>query len=119
MGIAIPLVLLQRYPAIMNVNRHTTAKERATGTEELRLVLARTAIPGLTVYRLSAPSACYAAEYDTALAVFVQGKKRVTFGRTTYLCDGSTFLLTSADVPLVSEVVEASEKASLLLNLGS
>jgi len=112
----------------MNVNRHTSAKERATGTEELRLVLARkiaalaktpgghpTAIPGLTVYRLSAPTACYAAEYETALAVFVQGKKRVTFGRTTYLCDGSTFLLTSADVPLVSEVVEASEKAPLLL----
>jgi len=74
-----------------------------------------TAIPGLTVYRLSAPTACYAAEYETALAVFVQGKKRVTFGRTTYLCDGSTFLLTSADVPLVSEVVEASEKAPLLL----
>ena len=82
-------------------------------------MLARTAIPGLTVYRLSAPTACYAAEYDTALAVFVQGKKRVTFGRTTYLCDGSTFLLTSADVPLVSEVVEASEKAPLLLNLSS
>ena len=106
----------------MNVNRHTSAKERATGTEELRLVLARkiaalaktpgghpTAIPGLTVYRLSAPTACYAAEYETALAVFVQGKKRVTFGRTTYLCDGSTFLLTSADVPLVSEVRPAAD----------
>jgi AraC-like DNA-binding protein len=123
------LDVFRRYPAFVNVNRHITgAKERASKPEELGPVLARkidalaqnpgerpTAIPGLTIYRLTAPTACYAAEYETALAVFVQGKKRATFGRTTYLCDGSTFLLTSADVPLVSEVVEASEKSPLLL----
>ena len=34
-----------------------------------------TAIPGLTLYRLTAPTACYAAEYETGLAVIVQGKK--------------------------------------------
>ena len=73
-----------------------------------------TAIPGLTLYRLTAPSACYAAEYETGLAVIVQGKKRVTFGRTTYVCDESTFLLTSVEVPLVSEIVAASEKVPLL-----
>jgi len=127
--IRIPIAEFRRYSAVMDANRRAiNAKEHASKPEELALVLARkinalaqnpgehpTAIPGLTVYRLTAPTACYAAEYETALAVFVQGKKRVTFGRTTYLCDGSTFLLTSADVPLVSEVVEASEKSPLLL----
>jgi AraC-like DNA-binding protein len=73
-----------------------------------------TAIPGLTLYRLTAPTACYAAEYETDLAVIVQGRKRVTLGRTTYLCDESTFLLASVDVPLVSEIVAASEKVPLL-----
>lgn len=73
-----------------------------------------TAIPGLTLYRLTAPVACYAAEYETGLAVLVQGKKRVTLGRTTYVCDESSFLLTSVDVPLVSEILEASEKKPLL-----
>src|SRR4029077_1377759 len=35
-------------------------------------------------------------------------------GRTTYLCDESSFLLTSVDVPLVSEIVAASERVPLL-----
>ena len=73
-----------------------------------------TEIPGLTLYRLTSPTACYAAEYETALAVIVQGSKRITLGTTTYLCDESTFLLTLADVPLVSEIVAASEKVPLL-----
>lgn len=72
------------------------------------------AVPGLTLYRITAPVACYAAEYETGLAVIVQGKKRVTLGRTTYTCDESSFLLTSVDVPLVSEIVVASEKTPLL-----
>lgn len=73
-----------------------------------------TAIPGLTLYRLTAPTACYAAEYETGMAVVAQGRKRVTLGRTTYVCDESTVFLTSVDVPLVSEVVAASETAPLL-----
>ncbi len=100
---------------------------RVSGVVELRAELARkiaarvrmhgeqaTAIPGLTLYRLTAPTACYAAEYETGLAVIVQGRKRVVLGRKTYLCDESTFLLTSVDVPLVSEIVAASERAPLL-----
>jgi AraC-like DNA-binding protein len=73
-----------------------------------------TAIPGLTLYRVTAPTACYAAEYETGIAVVAQGRKRVTLGRTAYLCDESTFLLTSVEVPLVSEIVAASEKVPLL-----
>ena len=49
-----------------------------------------------------------------AWRVIVQGGKRVTLGRTTYLCDVSSFLLTSVDVPLVSEIVAASERVPLL-----
>ncbi|HJT72271.1 MAG TPA: AraC family transcriptional regulator [Terriglobales bacterium] len=73
-----------------------------------------TAIPGLSLYRLTAPTACYAAEYETGMAVVAQGRKRVTLGRTTYVCDESTVFLTSVDVPLVSEVVAASEDKPLL-----
>jgi len=73
-----------------------------------------TAIPGLSLYRLTAPTACYAAEYETGMAIVAQGRKRVTLGRTTYLCDESTVFLTSVDVPVVSEVVAASEEAPLL-----
>ena len=87
--------------------RKIAARVRASGEHA-------TAIPGLTLYRLTAPTACYSAEYETGLAVIVQGRKRVTLGRTTYVCDESTFLLTSVEVPLVSEIVTASEKEPLL-----
>jgi hypothetical protein len=73
-----------------------------------------TAIPGLTLYRRTAPTPCYPATYEPSLNVFVQGRKRVNLGGTTYLCDESTFLLSSVDVPVVSQVVTASEEVPLL-----
>jgi AraC-like DNA-binding protein len=44
----------------------------------------------------------------------VQGRKRVNLGGTIYLCDGSSFLLSSIDVPAESQIVEASEQVPLL-----
>jgi AraC-like DNA-binding protein len=73
-----------------------------------------TAIPGLTLYRRTSPTPCYAATYEPSLNVFVQGRKRVNLGGTTYLCDESTFLLSSVDVPVVSQIVTASEEVPLL-----
>ena len=48
-----------------------------------------TEIPGLRVYRRSAPTACVSAAYQPSLIVFLQGQKRINLGKTTYLCDGS------------------------------
>jgi AraC-like DNA-binding protein len=73
-----------------------------------------TAIPGLTLYRRTAPSPCYPATYEPSLTVFVQGRKRITLGGTTYLCDASSFLLSSVDVPVVGQIVAASEEVPLL-----
>lgn len=73
-----------------------------------------TAVPGLTLYRRTATTACNAVTYEPSLAVFVQGRKRITLGGTTYLCDESTFLLTSVDLPVVSQIVAASERVPLL-----
>jgi AraC-like DNA-binding protein len=42
------------------------------------------------------------------------GKKHVSLGGTEYLCDGSSFLLSSIDVPAVGQIVEASKKVPLL-----
>ena len=52
--------------------------------------------------------------YEPSLNVFVQGRKRITFAGMTYLCDESTFLLSSIDVPVVSQIVAASERVPLL-----
>ena len=73
-----------------------------------------TPIPGLRLYRRSVPTACASATYEPSLVVFLQGKKRINVGKTTYICDGSNFLLTSVDLPVVSQVIAATEKEPLL-----
>lgn len=109
---------------------HVTRQKRAI--EDLRVVkmraeLARkiashlrvdgvhaTDVSGMELYRRSAPTACTSATYERKLIVFAQGRKRINVGKTTYMCDGSTFLLTSVDLPVVSQVIAASEKEPIL-----
>jgi len=73
-----------------------------------------TAIPGLFLYYRTTPTACYRASYEPSLSVFVQGRKRIILGDNEYLCDGSSFLVSSIDVPAQSQIIEASEKTPLL-----
>jgi AraC-like DNA-binding protein len=73
-----------------------------------------TPISGFTLYRRSEPTACTSAAYMPRLSIFVQGKKRITLGATTYLCDESSFLLTSVDLPVVSQVTAATKEVPLL-----
>jgi AraC-like DNA-binding protein len=73
-----------------------------------------TAIPALRLYRRSEPTACASAAYQPSLVVFLQGQKRINVGKTTYICDGSTFLLTSVDLPVLSQVTKATEKEPIL-----
>ena len=107
--------------------RQLETNNELSGPVELRTELARkiavhastagehaTSIPGVSLYRRTDTTACYPATYEPSLNVFVQGKKRVTLGGATYLCDGSTFLLSSLDLPVVSQIVEASEEVPLL-----
>src|SRR5579863_8832293 len=91
-------------------------------TELARRVAARavaegdalTDISGLRLYRRSVPTACTSATYEPSLVLFLQGQKRINVGKTVYVCDGSNFLLTSVDLPVVSQVIAATEKEPLL-----
>jgi AraC-like DNA-binding protein len=79
-----------------------------------------TAIPGLKLYRRTSPTECSSATYTPMLVIFVQGQKRVNLGKKTYLCDESKFLLTSVDLPVLSQVIAATPQKpilSLLLHL--
>jgi AraC-like DNA-binding protein len=73
-----------------------------------------TGIPGLRLYRRSTPTPCVSAAYEPSLVVFVQGQKRINVGKTTYVCDGSNFLLTSVDLPVVSQVTAATPEKPIL-----
>jgi len=74
----------------------------------------QTAIPGLSLYHRITPTPCFRASYEPGLSIFAQGRKRILLGGTQYLCDSSSFLLSSIDVPAQSQIIEASEKTPLL-----
>jgi hypothetical protein len=73
-----------------------------------------TDIPGLSLFHRAVPTACYKAMYEPSLTVFVQGKKHINLGGVEYLCDGSTFLVSSIDVPVRRQIIEASAETPLL-----
>jgi len=111
-----------------NVARHTEQpRELNVAAIEMRKELAvkvaaraqslgenPTSIPGLVLYRRTTPTACYRATYEPSLSVFVQGRKRVNLGGIVYHCDSSSFLLSSIDVPVESQIMEASEQVPML-----
>ena len=74
----------------------------------------QTEISGLRLYRRTEPSPCNSAAYEPSLVVFLQGEKRINVGKTTYVCDGSSFLLTSIDLPVISQVTKASKQDPML-----
>jgi AraC-like DNA-binding protein len=94
---------------------HRSRKElaRKIAAHALSLGENPTAISGLAFYRRTAPTPCFLATYEPSLTVFVQGRKRVNL-RGTVICDGSSFLLSSIDVPAESQIVEASEEIPML-----
>ena len=110
----------------MKVAKHKDVRQ-VQKVDEMRAELARkianraaaegdtiTEIAGLRLYRRSTPTACASAAYEPSLVVFVQGQKRINVGKTTYVCDGSNFLLTSIDLPVVSQVIAATAKEPIL-----
>ncbi len=106
------------------MKNHTGYADRA---RELRADLARkialfmgsaekrvTDVPGLTLVRRTALGSPACTTYEPSLAVIAQGRKRVELGRTAFFYDESRFLLTSVDLPIVSQLVEASEQKPFL-----
>ncbi len=73
-----------------------------------------TDVPGLLLSRRTAPTAPISATYEPSLAVVAQGRKRATLGGTTFLFDESRYLLTSLDLPVICNVIDASEEVPYL-----
>src|SRR5271154_3196711 len=115
----------QRKLTVTNTSKHgSPTVDRA---RELRSELARkiasfmgseenraTDIPGVTLHRRTAPTAPCSATYEPGVTVMAQGRKRVDLGRTTFNYGESTYLLTAVDLPIVSQIVEASEQVPCL-----
>ena len=84
--------------------------------------IARTAIEGLSLIRATAPSGLDYAISRPLVALLLQGAKQVTLGSRLFSFAAGESLLISADVPTVSQIVEASAETpyySLVLELDS
>jgi AraC-like DNA-binding protein len=102
-------------------------KRLLASTEEIRAALAKriitfmgksedrtTAIPGCGVYRRDRPTGPIFGFYEPSLTLLVQGRKRVMLGQETFACGPSRYLLTSVNVPVIGQVVEASPERPYL-----
>jgi len=108
-------------------NSNKSVVSSSDRTAELRKKLARqiasfagsrerviTEVPGLLLSRRTAPTAPASATYEPSLAVVAQGRKQADLGGTTFIFDPSRYLLTSLDLPVICNVIEASPQVPYL-----
>lgn len=78
--------------------------ERRTGVDGRH----ETVIPALKLYRFSQPTEPGHALQEPGVYVVVQGRKQVTLGDAIYVYDRSQYLAVSFELPVFSNVLEAS-----------
>jgi AraC-like DNA-binding protein len=71
-------------------------------------------LKGLHLNRVSSPREPLHSVYDPAFCVIAQGSKEVFLSDERYLYDSSHYLLVTAELPLVSHVLEASKERPYL-----
>lgn len=78
-----------------------------------------TAIPSLSFMRAAALPGVIHSVYEPSLCFIAQGAKSATLAKETYRYDPFTYLVTSARLPIVGQVTQASpERPYLALHLG-
>ena len=68
-----------------------------------------TGIPGLTLFRITEPTAPFSSIYEPSVSLIIRGRKRVYVGEAMLDYDESRFLLTAIDLPTTAQILEASE----------
>ncbi len=77
---------------------------RWTEQEEMRT----TAIPELSLFHRTAPSAPATGMYEPGICLVVQGAKQVKLGEESYVYDAQHYLITSIHLPTVVQITEAA-----------
>jgi AraC-like DNA-binding protein len=68
-----------------------------------------TGVPGLTLYRVTEPSAPFSSIYEPSVSLIIRGRKRVVVGAEILDYDASNFLLTAIDLPTTVQILDASD----------
>jgi AraC-like DNA-binding protein len=111
----------------MRINKKAKAASSAPATAGIRSLIIdefaqwhandgalETAIPGVMLYRFSAPTALAPILLEPRISVALQGKKRIVLGNEEYVYGDSQFFLTAVDVPVVAQILEASPEKPYL-----
>jgi AraC-like DNA-binding protein len=78
--------------------------ERVTGRDGIH----ETPFDPLVLFRMSSPSAPIHGVYEPALCLVAQGSKQVMLANEVYRYDPANYLLVSVDLPIISQVTEAT-----------
>lgn len=73
-----------------------------------------TAVPGLSLSRYEGPTEPTNYMHEPSICMALQGAKRVLLGEENYVYDAYNFLITSVDLPVVAQVLEATPEVPYL-----
>jgi len=73
-----------------------------------------TAIRGLSLHRWEAPTEPTSYMLAPSICLIGQGRKRLFLGEDTFVYDAHRFLITSVDLPVVTQIIEASAEKPYL-----
>lgn len=73
-----------------------------------------TEIPGLKLSRWTTPTQPTSYSHNPSICLIAQGKKHVLVGEDSYTYDANHFLISSVNLPITANIVEATEEAPYL-----
>ncbi|WP_337167242.1 AraC family transcriptional regulator [Vibrio parahaemolyticus] len=101
----------------------TNLPSRAFATQKLAKLIDRwtgnanqydTPISGLRFSRWTTPTPPTSYTHNPSICLIAQGRKRVLLGEESFIYDANHFLISSVDLPIIANIIEASEEQPYL-----
>ncbi|MBE4515670.1 AraC family transcriptional regulator [Vibrio parahaemolyticus] len=101
----------------------TSLPSRAFATQKLAKLIERwtgdanqydTPISGLRFSRWTTPTPPTSYTHNPSICLIAQGRKRVLLGEESFIYDANHFLISSVDLPIIANIIEASEEQPYL-----
>ncbi|HHK8429885.1 TPA: AraC family transcriptional regulator N-terminal domain-containing protein [Vibrio parahaemolyticus] len=101
----------------------TSLPSRAFATQKLAKLIDRwtgnanqydTPISGLRFGRWTTPTPPTSYTHNPSICLIAQGRKRVLLGEESFIYDANHFLISSVDLPIIANIIEASEEQPYL-----
>ncbi len=107
----------------MSNSSPTNLPSRAFATQKLAKLIDRwtgdanqydTPISGLRFSRWTTPTPPTSYTHNPSICLIAQGRKRVLLGEESFIYDANHFLISSVDLPIIANIIEASEEQPYL-----